>query len=319
MKIFDILSNKSPSPQPVVEMARPATICPKCGKSMAAHHYRYKGEWRCKSANLQNAQSQGTPPQNTQPNEVPDAEEIDSQTADDQEPEIKQTAKLPDNPKQVSPNAEAGDTTVEVYVKEMTDDDYEVEDNGAIHALGNVMTPSGLYKPTRLPVVFSTVDGSFSLLVTKFDTLKGCPTKVGGDFVLRFLPFLKSLEFAPRVVGEDCIIHKCEQLETISGLPAEIGASEYGGNLELSNLNITSLQGIHKIVRRVNGEITVKDCPIESHVLGVFLIRGVKRFNFPVNGEVETIINKHLASEDRDVNACQEELIDAGFAKFARL
>ncbi len=36
----------------MMEMARPAKICPKCGKSMAGHHYWYKGGWKCKKANL---------------------------------------------------------------------------------------------------------------------------------------------------------------------------------------------------------------------------------------------------------------------------
>lgn len=36
----------------LMEMARPAKICPKCGKSMAGHHYWYKGGWKCKKANL---------------------------------------------------------------------------------------------------------------------------------------------------------------------------------------------------------------------------------------------------------------------------
>ncbi|TFG98294.1 hypothetical protein E4H12_06525 [Candidatus Thorarchaeota archaeon] len=35
----------------MMEMARPAKICPDCGKSMAGHHYWYKGGWKCKKAN----------------------------------------------------------------------------------------------------------------------------------------------------------------------------------------------------------------------------------------------------------------------------
>lgn len=36
----------------ITEMARPAKICPECGKSMAGNHYWYKGGWRCKKSNL---------------------------------------------------------------------------------------------------------------------------------------------------------------------------------------------------------------------------------------------------------------------------
>lgn len=35
----------------LVEMARPAKICPDCGKSMAGNHFWYKGGWRCKKSN----------------------------------------------------------------------------------------------------------------------------------------------------------------------------------------------------------------------------------------------------------------------------
>ena len=37
--------------QLMMEMARPAKICPDCGKSMAGNHFWYKGGWKCKKAN----------------------------------------------------------------------------------------------------------------------------------------------------------------------------------------------------------------------------------------------------------------------------
>lgn len=36
----------------MMEMARPAKICPDCGKSMAGNHYWYKGGWKCKKSSL---------------------------------------------------------------------------------------------------------------------------------------------------------------------------------------------------------------------------------------------------------------------------
>lgn len=41
----------------LAEMARPAKICPKCGKSMAGHHYWYKGGWKCKKGNLKDGEA----------------------------------------------------------------------------------------------------------------------------------------------------------------------------------------------------------------------------------------------------------------------
>lgn len=40
----------------LIEMARPAKICPDCGKSMSGNHYWYKGGWRCKKSS-----KEGTP------------------------------------------------------------------------------------------------------------------------------------------------------------------------------------------------------------------------------------------------------------------
>jgi hypothetical protein len=55
-------------------------------------------------------------------------------------------------------------------------------------------------------------------------------------------------------------------------------------------------------------------------VLGLLLIDGLKAafFSQGWNDELQTIINKHLAGE-RDVFACQEELIENGLEDFAQL
>ena len=52
-------------------------------------------------------------------------------------------------------------------------------------------------------------------------------------------------------------------------------------------------------------------------LLGLLLIDGLQKV-FLDNMKVRVIINKHLKG-DRDVFACQEELIEAGFEDFAQL
>ena len=102
------------------------------------------------------------------------------------------------------------------------------------------------------------------------------------------------------------------RLDSLEGVPSSIGI-----NLYCSNNNFTSLHNIHKKIKYIGGLASFNKCPITSHVLGLLLIDGLQQVYLDTNG-VEDIINKHLKG-DRDVFACQEELIEAGFDEFAQL
>lgn len=69
-------------------------------------------------------------------------------------------------------------------------------------------------------------------------------------------------------------------------------------------------------------EIYCDNCPIESNVLGLILIKNLEKFSFEdFKGEVhpvQNIINKHLKGS-RDVLECQEELIENGYKQYAKL
>ena len=67
----------------------------------------------------------------------------------------------------------------------------------------------------------------------------------------------------------------------------------------------------------MGGILYLKNNPVKSHVLGVLLIEGCKGITLD-NDIVHLIINKHLEGE-RDVFACQEELIEKGFEEYAQL
>lgn len=118
---------------------------------------------------------------------------------------------------------------------------------------------------------------------------------------------LTSLKGSPSSVETSFDCHDNE-LTSLEGAPSFIG-----GNFFCYNNNLTSLHNIHKIIRYIGGCAYFNNCPITSHVLGLLLIDGLEEvyFTHGWNDELQTIINKHLKG-DRDVFACQEELIENG-------
>ena len=102
------------------------------------------------------------------------------------------------------------------------------------------------------------------------------------------------------------------KLTSLEGAPSSVG-----GNLSCFNNKLTSLHNIHKQIKYIGGIATFNDNPIISHVLGLLLIDGLKEV-FLDNKKVRVILNKHLEG-DRDVFACQEELIENGYEEFAQL
>jgi hypothetical protein len=67
----------------------------------------------------------------------------------------------------------------------------------------------------------------------------------------------------------------------------------------------------------MNGWITACDNNLQSNVLGVLLIEGIMGITID-NEQVKNIINRHIKL-DLDIFLCQDDLIKAGFAKYAQL
>ncbi len=175
------------------------------------------------------------------------------------------------------------------------------------------------------------IDEDFFCNVNRLTSLEGAPSSVSGDFICSYNN-LTSLKGAASTVGEDfsCTSNKLTSLE---GGPTKVGgdyfcsknkitslegvASSIGGDFYCTRNRLTSLHNIHKQIKHIGGHAEFQQNPIKTHVLGLLLIDGLtevlldKRY-------VEDIINKHLKG-DRDVFACQEELIEAGFEDFAKL
>ena len=141
----------------------------------------------------------------------------------------------------------------------------------------------------------TSLEGSPSIIDTLYcdnnqlGSLKGGPTTVKNNFV-------------------------CEnnKLTSLEGAPSSVG-----GYFACFENKLTSLHNIHKQIKHI-GLYAYFECnPITSCVLGLLLIDGLEKVYLDTNG-VEDIINKHLKG-DRDVFACQEELIEAGYEEFAQL
>jgi hypothetical protein len=121
----------------------------------------------------------------------------------------------------------------------------------------------------------------------------------------------------PTTVTGDVVLSN-NPVESFEHLPPQLG-----GSLILSKTSITTLSGLHKVLKKMNGTLDVADCKITGGLLGVLLIRGLKQLEIGYSSDkplenATKIINKHLEGE-RDVQICQEELIDAGLSAFAKL
>ena len=179
-------------------------------------------------------------------------------------------------------------------------------------------------------------------------TLEGCPEYIGGSFDCAQLQ-LTSLEQGPKEIntrnasgfGYECFINKLSSLKGIPKNIMRLNASEnlintledFPERIEkdciINNNKLTNLKNIHKHIKHIGGRLVIAENPIKSHILGLLKIEGLqdvsafREFHTPKELMhsplviAVAIINKHL--KDRDILACQQELIDAGLEEFAQL
>jgi hypothetical protein len=143
---------------------------------------------------------------------------------------------------------------------------------------------------TSLEGVPSHVDGGFYCDSDKLTSLEGAPSHVGGDF--------------------SCSNNK---LTSLAGAPSHVGCSFYCAFNKL-----TSLKDVHKHITEIKGKFYAFKNPINSHVLGLLLIRGVTEVRLD-NKQVEEILNRHLGKGRVGMLMAQEDLIEAGLEEFAQL
>jgi hypothetical protein len=123
-------------------------------------------------------------------------------------------------------------------------------------------------------------------------SLKGVPVLVNGYFSCRKNE-LKSLDFLPLTVNKCfyCCVNR-----------------------------LNHLKDIHLIIKEIGGQFNALNNPIESNILGVLLIKGVKKFHIDNEG-VKNIVNKYLPNDMSfgTVIRCASELRKAGFYEYAKL
>ena len=157
------------------------------------------------------------------------------------------------------------------------------------------------------------VNGDFDCSDNNLTSLKGAPKKVGRNFWC-ISNNLTTLEGAPQKVGGFFTCNH-NNLTSLKGAPQTVGR---GFHCRYNTL-LTSLKDIHKHIKSIRGKFDAEDCPIKSHVLGLMLIKDLKKVELD-NKEVEAIINSHLdGGSMRSAMECQAELIQAGLEEYAKL
>jgi hypothetical protein len=146
-------------------------------------------------------------------------------------------------------------------------------------------------------------------------SLVGAPKEINGDFEASHNSSLTSLVGGPSKVNGYYLVSACN-LASLTGLPVKIGSF-----LCLRGNPMTSLQGINQ-VKEMHGAIFIEDCPITSHILGVFLIKGcqgIRVNSYGIIAEIAEIVNTHIYNGRSGLLSCTKELIEAGFADFAQV
>jgi hypothetical protein len=144
----------------------------------------------------------------------------------------------------------------------------------------------------------------------RLTTLNGLPDTISGDFNASHNS-LKTLKGLSKTIAGTCLLNYNE-LDNFEGIKDVI----VDGSLILDGNNFTSLKGIEKAFKSVNGSISLRGNKIQANVLGLLKIKGCKKVKLS-NDHLESILNKYLP--EGDLFDCQEELIEAGLDKLAQL
>jgi hypothetical protein len=158
-------------------------------------------------------------------------------------------------------------------------------------------------------------DGNVYVIDTSIAYLDGCPEVIVGSFVIDDNHFLTSLVTGPTEVGGHYSAENCI-LTSLDGSPVKIG-----GYLSLSSNPLTSLKSINQL-KEMKGTIFIDGCPIKSHILGVFFIKGCKgiaSYDGDDFGRAAEIVNQNISKGRAGLLPCTKELIEAGLAAFAQI
>lgn len=165
------------------------------------------------------------------------------------------------------------------------------------------------------------VEANFVASHNRLTSLEGGPTYVGGSYYCNHNE-LTTLKGAPKEVGNNPANRSWSEFDAGHNrlTSYEGGPAIVDGNVSLRNNKFTNLHNIHKHLKQVGEEcqLHLSGNPIKSHMLGLLLIKGLVNITFDENKQVAKIINQHLLG-DRDVVACQQELLEHDFDEYAQL
>ena len=181
------------------------------------------------------------------------------------------------------------------WLREHKIKNFKIRDNLNVDVFGDVkfmMLADHDKHILHLPVKFNDVHGDFLAFNAGLVSLVGSPNFIKGDYCIHSNPISSLNGFTPVITGYTTF------LET----------------------QIHSLHNIHKHIKLVR-DIYLPEK--QTHVLGLFLIKGLRNVVIPSTVEPEmsyvwhNIIQKNL--REGDIHKCQEELIEVGYPEMAKI
>ena len=163
-----------------------------------------------------------------------------------------------------------------------------------------------------LPIQFNKVFGNFTTLNTSLATLRGMPKYVQGHFNVGYNN-LQNLDYMPATVVGSIFCHE-------------------------QDTGLRTMKNIHHFLKRMNGGVfdiasdynpdevdydypdevertTLMASTLPTNMLGLYLVKGLGEI-LTEDENFDNIFNSYL--QKSDVHACQEALIEAGYAQQAR-
>jgi len=231
--------------------------------------------------------------------------------------------------------------------------DYQINKDGTVDFFGHVLFDMALFEdlyknekfphfPNTLPIKFGTVDGDFDIKRLRLKSLDGCPTditgvfnasynifpdlkggprRVAGDYYVSYNPELKSLDgMAETVVGGINLSSTRISEEDFKYLPKKIK------DLRLSSCeNVKNISTLHKHVQEIETAIGLSGVDLTGGLLGLLKIKNLQalQYGFSTDRPLDRalkIVDSYLPTKSDDaIMDCQDELIDAGLEKYARI
>ena len=161
-----------------------------------------------------------------------------------------------------------------------------------------------------MEIAYDYQSGDLLIQYSKLRSLEGCPEHITGGFYCNENNSISSLVGGPQRVAGD---YSCRwtKLTNLVGC-----ANHIGGALYCDHNHITSLVGIHKIIKSCSRMIFDSEKITEGGI-GLLLIENLT--NISCNTEPFQIIKKYLGSGTKGMMDCRSKLISKGYSDHAKL